>query len=324
MASIKKHKNGWRAQVSKRGRRSSKILPSKNAATLWAIEQETLFSEGRGTISGYTVGDAFDRYAAEISPTKKGERWEVVRLKKLKRCPLAAIPIERIQGQDVQDWIDDQTLSPGSVIRELNLIQSVIRHARKWRWTLSDPFSDLDRPKAPKHRDRVISGQEIALVLEHSGFVDGAVCSSKSAQVGLMFVLALETAMRAGEIAGMRWEDCYLVERYVHLPDTKNGKARDVPLSNRAVELLRSQKPQDEGRVFSVSASVLSALFRKIRHKAKLDGFTFHDARHTAVTRLARKLSVLELARMVGHSDPKMLMIYYNEHASQLASKLDD
>jgi integrase len=48
----------------------------------------------------------------------------------------------------------------------------------------------------------------------------------------------------------------------------------------------------------------------------------FHDARHEAITRLAQKLNVLELARMVGHRDLNMLQIYYNETAQQLAKKL--
>ena len=45
--------------------------------------------------------------------------------------------------------------------------------------------------------------------------------------------------------------------------------------------------------------------------------------RHVAITNLAKKLSVLELARCVGHKDLNMLLIYYNAPASDLANKLD-
>ena len=48
----------------------------------------------------------------------------------------------------------------------------------------------------------------------------------------------------------------------------------------------------------------------------------FHDTRHEAITRLAKRLDVLELARVVGHRDPRSLTIYYNETAEQLAKKL--
>lgn len=56
---------------------------------------------------------------------------------------------------------------------------------------------------------------------------------------------------------------------------------------------------------------------------AKFVDLTFHDARHEACTRLARKLEVLDLARMIGHRDPRSLMIYYNPTASEIAERLD-
>ena len=54
---------------------------------------------------------------------------------------------------------------------------------------------------------------------------------------------------------------------------------------------------------FDLSTVSLDAMFRKCRQKAGVEGVAFHDARHLAITRLARKLNVLELARMVGHRD---------------------
>lgn len=59
-----------------------------------------------------------------------------------------------------------------------------------------------------------------------------------------------------------------------------------------------------------------------MRERAAITGLNFHDARHTAITRLAQKLNPLELARMVGHRDLKMLMRYYNESADEIAKKL--
>ena len=47
------------------------------------------------------------------------------------------------------------------------------------------------------------------------------------------------------------------------------------------------------------------------------------DTRHEAITRLAKKLDVLDLARMAGHKDLRQLMTYYNATAEELAAKLD-
>jgi integrase len=63
-------------------------------------------------------------------------------------------------------------------------------------------------------------------------------------------------------------------------------------------------------------------MFRKYRKKSGIEDMTFHDSRHEAITRLAKKLHVLDLARMTGHKDIKKLMIYYNESAEDIAGKL--
>jgi integrase len=99
---------------------------------------------------------------------------------------------------------------------------------------------------------------------------------------------------------------------------TKNGYDRDVPLSKRALELWELVK--DGG--FELEPDSLSALFRKASGKAGVVDLHFHDSRHEAITRLAKKLHVLDLARMVGHRDIRMLQIYYNATAEQIADKL--
>lgn len=128
--------------------------------------------------------------------------------------------------------------------------------------------------------------------------------------------------MRAGEI-------CSLANDKVNgsgatLSDTKNGTRRDVPLSRRATELFcfLPERKKDES-LFDLTPSSLDANYRKIRAAAGIEGLNFHDTRHEAITRLASKLNLLELGRAVGHRDLKMLQIYYNETAENVALKLD-
>lgn len=129
--------------------------------------------------------------------------------------------------------------------------------------------------------------------------------------------------MRAGEILGLRWEHVDLDRRVAHLPQTKNGDARDVPLSRRAVELLECMRGLDPDRVFTLTSNLLDVYYRQGRALAGIQGPTFHDARATAITMLAKKLDILELARMVGHRDPRSLMTYYRQSATEIAKKLD-
>ncbi|MGE8450918.1 MAG: tyrosine-type recombinase/integrase, partial [Pseudomonadales bacterium] len=111
--------------------------------------------------------------------------------------------------------------------------------------------------------------------------------------------------------------------KVAHLPLTKNGGARDVPLSSRAIELLELLPTVEAGEpLFNLSDKSRDALFRKGRDRSGLKNLTFHDTRHEAITRLAKKLQPLALARMTGHTDLNELMTYYNESAAEIAAML--
>lgn len=57
--------------------------------------------------------------------------------------------------------------------------------------------------------------------------------------------LAIVTGMRQGEVVGLQWQHIDLKHRVVHLPLTKNGEARSVPLSSIAVAVLGQLVGQD-------------------------------------------------------------------------------
>ncbi|RXJ70679.1 integrase [Veronia nyctiphanis] len=269
--------------------------------------------------------DAFERYAMEVSPTKRGERWEIIRLNKLGRTDLAKIQLSELRTHHVNLWIEEQlkTLKASSINRELNLIASVIEKARKhWKWIATNPIRDADRPKNPTPRDRRISEEEIKRILQSLGYEGRSNVATQRQFIAVAFLFALETAMRQGEIWGMEWDYVHLEQRYVTLPNTKNGTKRDVPLSSEAVLLLKALRPKKQGKVFPYSQQSSGVIFRRSLRLAGIEGLTFHDTRHEALTKLAKKLSMLDLARMVGHNDPRSLMIYYNATASEIAKLL--
>jgi integrase len=123
--------------------------------------------------------------------------------------------------------------------------------------------------------------------------------------------------MRAGEILSLGHQSVDFVGRVAHLLDTKNGDDRDVPLSRAAVRLFKSW------RGWTVDSASLDTLFRKARKRAGLAGFTFHDSRAEALTRMSSKLDPFELARVSGHKDMGILLSrYYRKTASEIARKL--
>lgn len=313
MATFSKRGKRHRAQIRRAGVCESKTFPTKTHAMQWAIRREAEIDAGH-TGRGATFRMMMERYRDEVSPTKRGHAWEVKRINAMLREDFADLAIERVTTDVLGKWRDRRlkTVKGESFIRDLTVMNSAWEVARKeWKICTLNPCKDLRRPERSRHRETLISEAEQQTLLAALGW-SGHIWLKKH-EVALAFLLALETAMRAGEIIGIKPENIH--PDYVHLPRTKNGRSRDVPLSPKAVALL---KLIPEG--FTLTPGQLDSLFRKYRPAGAK--YTFHDTRHTAITRLAGVLPVMDLARMVGHSDLKMLMRYYNATASDIAKRL--
>jgi integrase len=281
---------------------------TKNQAQQWAADKERELQALAGGVSlTHTVRDAFDRYAREVSPGKRGARWEMIRLEFLSRDPIADIKLSEIGAHHIAQWRD----------RDLNLISHCFAIARdEWRWMRESPTTGVRRPKEAPPRDRLITDEEISRILIACGYAEGRPVESVAQRVAVAFLFAIETAMRAGEICSL--VPASIAGRVARLPKTKNGFPRDVPLSTRALELW-AMVPDG----FQMTPAQLDANFRKARARAGVEGITFHDTRRLATSRLSKKMDVLDLARMTGHRDLNMLMVYYNRPAEDVANCLD-
>jgi len=323
MASIRKLKTGVRDEVCVNGLRESRVFDSVKRAKVWAAMRETELRHDPHQANGKNVGDALKKYAKEVTPKRRGARWELLRLNLIARYPLASVKLEDLKPSHVAKWRDTRLteVAPASVKRELVLIGTVLEIARReWGWIAKNPVKDVTKPTPPPPRDRRISDAEIERICFAFGYEGGEAVLVKQ-RCAIAFLFAIETAMRAGEICGLRWKDVDLQKRVAKLPITKNGKARGVPLSSRAVELLELL-PADTDSVFNVLSGSLSTMFRAARQRAGIDELTFHDTRHEAITRLASVFNPLELARVVGHSNLSQLLVYYNATAEDLAGRL--
>jgi integrase len=324
MATIRKlQSKKFLAEVRKSGQYKSKTFTSKVQAMSWAVETEQSFLSDT-LVRGKTLSDLFERYRDDVSPHKKSWRTECNRLNKFMRHPLAATLLEDIRQTHFDVWIEEELtrLKSSSVNRDLNLLSSTFEQGKRWQWTDSNPVRGIKRPRNPQPRDRRISESEIKRIKSALLF-DGVTVKEQRHEIAIAFLFALETAMRQGEIWGMKWQDVYLEKRFVRLHETKNGTKRDVPLSTEAIKLLNLLNSRaGSSKVFVTNQNSSATIFRRSLKLAGIKELTFHDTRHEALTRLARKLDVLDLARMVGHRDPRSLMIYYNATAEEIAGRL--
>lgn len=141
----------------------------------------------------------------------------------------------------------------------------------------------------------------------------------------IIFHLAIETAMRQGEILGLQWEYIDIQHGVAHLPDTKNGSSRDVPLSRKARNLLQMLPFQLHGKLFNYTSSGFKSAWRNAIEALAIKDLHFHDLRHEAISRFFElgTLNVMEVAAISGHRSMNMLKRYTHLRAYQLVSKLD-
>jgi integrase len=336
MATIYKRGDKWRAEIRINDQYDSGTFATKTQAKEWSAKRETELRE-QGASSGITKNktnrEAFSRYELEVSKTKRGYRWEAMRLSNFAEFDIDGKKFGDFLVEDTDEvvisrWRDlrmtrlsqrsGKPVSGSTVKREMNLLANVFNVARKeWKWISHNPTKEVRRPKEPPPRDRRISEHEMQLLCFSLGF-DGSTVKTQQNRVAVAFLFAIETAMREGEICALTREN--IRGNVAHIPMSKNGMKRNVPLSPRALELL-SLLPEGVDPMFGISANSVSTLFSEAVKRCMIKDLKFHDTRHEATTRLAKIFNVLELARITGHKDIRQLMIYFNATADELAKR---
>jgi integrase len=382
MAAIRKRgPHQWEAQIRRRGfPPQSKTLNTKAEAEAWAQMIESEMARGvwlsRGEAEATTLSDALDRYEREITPGKKSAVGEKSFLRIWRATPMSKSLMAAIRSTDVaklrDQWLKEY--EPSTVLRRLAVLSHVFTIARK-EWgmeSLSNPVELVRKPRANDARTRRIAvnvspassgefGDDDLQRNANDGELALVVAATESTLLPSIVWLAVETAMRRSEIIGLRWEHVDLVRRVAHLPATKNGSSRDVPLSTRALNIFKAlqeveddeaereedftskvdeNSAEDEGRVFGIRNDAVSRAFeravtrarkvylrncKKSHHKPDpryLTDLRFHDLRHEATSRLAEIFPLHELTKITGHKDPRMLMRYYHPRAEDLAKRL--
>ncbi|MDB5808912.1 MAG: hypothetical protein JWN94_1034 [Betaproteobacteria bacterium] len=328
MATIRRRRDRWQAQIRVRGYPpQTRSFPCRTDAKAWASAVETEMAQGvfqsRSEAERVTLGDLIARYLAEVTPTKRSAESESRRLAYLD-ARLGAFTLATIQPKHIAAF-RDQRIRAGkagaTVVKDLNSLSHVIDTAIK-DWGIyipSNPVKLVRRPKPARGRDRRLSADEETQLLS-------ACRASRSTALETICKLALETAMRRGELLSLCWSDIDMQRRIARLQQTKNGDARVVPLSSTARAILRSHPRHiSNSKVFWqwARADSFENTWIRARSKSGLSDLRFHDLRHEAVTRLfERGLSVPEVATISGHKTWQMLRRYTHLKAENLVDKL--
>ncbi len=266
------------------------------------------------------------------------------------RGRIGSVGLERVNYQWAEEWISLMRvdgLAPSTirhkvgalarcldwVVRSSNtiLVANPLRILPKRYATTADGRKDVERDR------RLHDGEEerIWAILngEKPEGRQRALPLQDAVALRLMFTLALETAMRMREIYTLTADQVDIPKRTIYLVKTKNGNARQVPISSVAIFALR-ECSVTSGSLFSWwdgDAKSLQYMTDKLSHQwsrifsaAGCKDLRFHDLRHEATSRLFErtKMNDIQISRITGHKSLQMLRRYANLRGSDLADHL--
>ena len=324
MATIRKRSGKYHAQIRKTGYNAlTKSFSSLTTAKRWASATEADMERNLHVFipDNTTIGELLDRYEKEISPLHKSHQVEKYRLQTL-REHLGDKRVSALLPSVVCKYRDQRlkAISPASLKRELTILSSVLNIAvKEWGINLqSNPVSMVSLPKIARGRDRRLEPGEEEQLLSSSG------------ELKRLIILALETGMRRGEILNIKKSHIDFTRQTLLIPLTKTDTPRTIPLSSKAIAVLREQLRGSE-KVISIGVTTLftykprslSGAFLRLCRRHKLEKLHFHDLRHEATSRFfVKRLNPVEVATVTGHKNTRMLMRYTHLRAEDLVKRL--
>ncbi len=323
MASFRFRNNRWQARVQRKGQKDlAKSFINKPDAEKWARSVEIEIDRGTYINADYAQKTLFkeilQKYLDDVAPNMRSADNQIIRVKKLMKHPIAEVNMANLSPKHMADYRDERlkAIKPNTVIRELAILSSVINHARReWGLNIINPVTMIKKPSSTQGRDRILNDEELGRL-----FIE---LEKISPWYKPLAEFALETAMRRGELMALVWANVNFEKSVAFLPLTKNGDSRYVPLSMKAIKILKLLPRDIEGRVFPLNKGTVSILFLRAARRAKIEDIHFHDLRHMALTNLSFKFTnILELASISGHRELKMLQRYVHIKAEDLVQKL--
>jgi integrase len=329
MATIRKRNGKYQVQVRRVGHPLiSRTFIEHKDARQWARQMELAADRHDlpATVDrkqmAVTLGALVQRYKDTVTSRKRGAAIERVVLTNFALHPICRKTVSELRTSDFAEYRDQRLrdVSPVTLKRQLGPVRHLFEVARD-EWSIPIKENPLDKLKliAPdQRRERRLKPGELDKLLRQADK-----CRGLSRYLGSIIPFAVETGMRRGEILSVRREHIDNANRCLLIPDSKNGRARTIPLSNRALAAIRTAsevklrkgKPDPE-RVFPVSANCLRLAWERLRQRVGSDDLHFHDLRHEAISRFfERGLTTPEVALISGHRDARMLFRY--SHATR-------
>ena len=315
MAYIRKRIGKWQCVIRVKGKPpTTKTFLIKKDAKLWGKKTELHFFREDNDIQKchYPLfKECLERYRDEVVIRKRSKVMETKLISYLLKESFVNYKLNFVDSRVVALYRDRalKTLKSSSVRRRLAIVSHMYTIAKKeWGYKIENPVLNIRKPKSPDHRNRRFTNDELTKLIKGN---------RTSPKLRLIIQIALETAMRQGEILRVKHEDINGNTLFIPIAKTK---PRTIPLTLKAISLLNNTELP-----FNITGDALSKQFKKLCDYYGIEDANFHDLRKQSLTNfmLERNLSVAETMMIAGHSDPRMLLRTYNNlKVEDVADKL--
>ena len=323
----RKRGDAYRIEIMIDGKRQSATRDTVRECEQWAASKLLAAKAGHKSEiddkSPMLLTELMTLHYERVRRKAKGASYDTVMMRMLRRdyAWLTNMRVVEITPQVLTKYRDSRLrqVTPSTVRRDFSYLSSVMGYAVTDLFVIPhNPCHDVNKPKDSKPRRRRINQSEQDAIIAACNFDIGQTPTDTYQWAGWLFVWALESAMRRGEIMSMTWDNVH--DRFVHLTTSKSGDARDVPISPAMRELLDSVK-RDSGHVVSSHIDGIDTAFGRALKKTGIKDLQFRDTRHEAISRLVntKRLPVEILAKITGHKKLETLLnVYYNPTADEL------
>lgn len=245
MATLRKRGTKWQVQIRRLGSQFlSRSFHTLKDAQAWSRQMEVQADRGDlprdpKALQKLTLGDLVHRYRDKVSPRKKTAAAERTVLNAFLRHPICSKRLSELRTEHFAAYRDErlQDIKPASLKRSLVPIRHLFEIARdEWGIPLRvNPLDKLNLDVTDPRRERRLRSGEWARLLD-------AARSCRNPYIESIIRLAVATGMRRSELLAIRPDHVDLEARTLVIPDSKNGKARHIPLSSEAIDILRPLK----------------------------------------------------------------------------------
>lgn len=267
----------------------------------------------------------YERYAKENK--RSYDKYDKYALKVIRQYFKLSIDAEDVKYSTLEDFklylINERKSSANTINKYMGILSKAYNIGIAEKVINDNPVKNIKKQREPNYKIRYLTKEEEARLfnaIDTEILVVGRDRKGKKIKpykyLEPIIICALQTGMRKSEILNLKWSNIDMQYGFIELLETKSGKARQIPISDKLKKVLININKNGSEYVFinpqtNQCYKDIHNSFNSIKDIAGIKNFRFHDLRHTAATRMVEKgTNLVEVKDILGHSKIETTMRY--------------